>query len=523
MQSAPELQSGLVLSLQTPEAFPHPAGDIQHLETHISHIILAGDYAYKLKKSVDLGFLDFSSLEKRRYFCEEEMRLNSRLAPHIYLRVVSINGTPGHPIVNGPGPAIEYAVKMRRFPQSALLTRFPLNAGQVDRIARKVAAFHARIPRVDRSSPLGTADAVLAPVSENFRQIRLSIKDEAALARLEQIERWSRLQFERLRPVIEQRKRAGFVRECHGDMHLGNMALVNNEVTIFDGIEFSPALRWIDVMSEVAFLVMDLEYTGQAPLGWRFLNAYLESSGDYDGLAVLRFYQVYRALVRAKVEVIRLGQPGLSDREHQTILDEFLVHIRLAEGYVRERPVGVLITTGVSGTGKTTLTQPLLEQLPAIRVRSDVERKRLFGLPWQAHTDSGPDQGIYGPQATGATYERLLALTGVITEAGDNVIVDATFLKQQQRVMFLDFALEEGLPFLILAFDAPESLLRERVGKRHLQGTDASEADVSVLETQLAGEEPLSDAENKFSMRLNFSEQLPIKSVLERWQQLLRE
>jgi hypothetical protein len=156
-------------------------------------------------------------------------------------------------------------------------------------------------------------------------------------------------------------------------------------------------------------------------------------------------------------------------------------------------------------------------------VRSDVERKRLVGLPSQARTNSGPKQGIYGPEATGATYEQLLALTRAITGAGANVIVDATFLMKHQRVMFLDFALEEGLPFLMLVFDAPESLLRERVGKRRLQGTDASEADVSVLETQLAGREPLSDQEKKFSMRLNFSEQLPIKSVLERWQQLLRE
>ncbi len=524
MQSVQELQSDLIRSLQNPEAFSHPAGDIRHLETHISHIILAGDYAYKIKKPVDLGFLDFSTLEKRRHFCEEELRLNGRLAPHIYLRVASIGGTPERPMFDGPGPAVEYAVQMRRFSQSALLTRFPLSPAQADRIARKVAGFHAGIPSVDQSSSLGTPDTVRKVVFENFRQIRLRVRDEARLARLEPVERWTQRQFQRLRPVLEQRRRDGFVRECHGDMHLGNMALVDDEIVIFDGIEFSPTLRWIDVMSEVAFLVMDLDYTGQGDLGWRFLNAYLELTGDYGGLAVLRFYQVYRALVRAKVEVIRLGQSGLSDREHQEILDEFLVHVRLAEGYIHRPPVGVLITKGVSGTGKTTFTQPLLERFPAIRIRSDVERKRLFGLPREAHTDAaGPARGIYRPEATDATYARLLSLARTITEAGDSVIVDATFLKQRQRVMFLDFALEKGLSLLMLVFEAPEAVLRERVERRHARGVDASEADVTGLEAQLAGEEPLTEEEKKFSMRLNFSEHPPIKPVLERWQQLLQQ
>ena len=488
----------MIDALRDPARYPHPVDRVEVLETHISWVLLAGDYAYKVKKPVNLGFLDFSNLEARRFFCKEELRLNCRTAPRLYLEVVPLTGSEASPQVGGPGAAFEYAVKMRRFPQEALLSRMAgagtLGPAHIDSLAQAVADFHSRIERASRAQPYGSAAQVLAPAMQNFDQIE-ALAGGADRPELERLRAWTRAEHARLAATYEKRQAEGFVRECHGDLHLGNIALIEGEPTPFDGLEFSPALRWIDVMSEVAFLVMDLVDRRLPRLAYRFLNAYLEHTGDYAGLAVLRFYLVYRALVRAKVACIRLHQAGLPAEERGRGEREYLEYLRLAGSLAREPGCALVVMHGLSGSGKTTVAQHLLEVLGAVRVRSDVERKRLLGLEAQAHTGSAPGGGIYTADLTVRTYARLGDLCRTILQAGYPAIADATFLSRAQREAFGELARDMQLPFAVASCQAPEAVLRDRVASRERAGKDASEAGLAVLERQFATSEPLSASE----------------------------
>jgi aminoglycoside phosphotransferase family enzyme len=410
----------LIEGLLQLQAWPEPVGEIVRIETHISTVLLAGEFAYKIKKPVDLGFLDFSTLERRKLFCEEELRLNGRLAPHIYLDAVPITGTLEQPRMGGDGPAIDYAVKMRQFPADALLSKHPelLTPQLIDEIAAKVADFHGRIAVADPQNGFGAPAAVFAPMEENFSQIRELVDDEQELRRLERLLAWTREQHQSLEETLELRRLGGFIRECHGDMHLGNIAMDGDEILIFDGIEFNPNLRWIDIINEVAFLFMDLDEKGRSDLAWRFLNVYIRYSGDFEGLALLRFYLVYRAMVRAKVAAIRLGQAGLAPEEMRAIKADYLAYVGQAEGYTQPPRPALIITRGVSGSGKSTATIPLVGKLQAVRIRSDVERKRLAGLDPRAVTGSAVGQGIYSSDATEKTYARLLGLAELVMKAG---------------------------------------------------------------------------------------------------------
>ena len=485
----------LIAALRDHATYPHAVREIEVIETHISWVILTGDYAYKLKKPVDLGFLDFTTLEQRRFYCEQELRLNRRLAPEIYLEVVAITGSAEHPVWNGAGEAIEYAVKMRQFPQEALLDRL-LERGEmtpqhIDALTARIAAFHGEVEVAGADSPFGTPQRVLEPAMENFRQIRALLDSPADLAALDVLQAWTEQQHAALAATFAQRKRDGFVRECHGDMHLGNIALVDGEVTVFDCIEFNDDLRWIDVISEVAFLVMDLMDRKRADLGWRALNAYLEATGDYAGLAVLRYYLVYRAMVRAKVSAIRAGQTGLEPSERASVMGRYRGYTRLAQSFAAEPRPLLAITHGLSGSGKTTLSQTILEATGAIRIRSDVERKRLFGLAADERSGSGVASGLYGADATGLTYRHLETLAGAMVRAGFPAIVDAAFLQRAQRDSFRELASTLGVPFAILDFPADKATLRQRVAGRMALGRDASEADLAVLEHQFATQQPL--------------------------------
>ena len=505
MTGIPAASRTLIAALQQADVYDHPVQAIELIETHISWVILTGDYVYKIKKPVDLGFLDFSTLGKRRHCCMEEVRLNRRLAPDLYLGVVTITGTPERPQPGGTGAAIEYAVQMAQFPQQAqfdrMLARGALTALHLDAVAQLVADFHRRADVAAADSAFGDPVTVFRPVEENFRQVRDCIgQDAPALGQLAVLEEWSRETFERLRGVIGSRKAGGFVRECHGDLHLRNLAWVDGRPLAFDCIEFNPALRWIDVISEVAFLVMDLQDHEQAQLARRFLNGYLEHGGDYAGVRMLPFYLAYRAMVRAKVEAIRLSQPGTGGAGRDAGLDAFHGYLGLAGRYTAaSRPV-LLVTRGLSASGKTTLTQPLLEQLGAIRIRSDVERKRLFDLPAQADGQAAVGQGIYTPEAGRITYARLVELAGTVLEAGFSVIVDAACLKADQLALFRTLADTHGVACVILEFHAPADVLRARIVQR---GKGASDADLAVLEHQLANWQALPESDAASCIRID--------------------
>lgn len=485
----------LPAALTRPECYTHPARDIRILETHISWVLLTGEYAYKIKKPVNLGFVDFSTLELRRHYCEEELRLNRRLAPGLYLETVAIRGTPVAPHVGGEGPIIDYAVKMREFRQEALASQLirhgRFGAGEVDALAVLIAEFHAAAAPAAAGERFGAPETVRQAALQNFEQIMPRTRFARDKETVELLRGWTEREFKARHDAFAERKSTGRVRECHGDLHLGNIVVSDGRVVPFDCIEFNDELRWIDVLSEVAFVVMDLHDRGRPDLGWRFLNRYLEASGDYAGLAVLRFYLVYRALVRAKVHLIRSQQPGLLASDKSRLRTAFHGYLRLASRLSSATGVGLLITHGLSGSGKTTATQSLVEQLGAVRVRSDVERKRLHGMRPLARSGSGHDAGIYTPEATTATYERLAAVAERTINAGYPAVVDAAFLRLSERKHFRELARRHAVPFVVLDFDAPEKLLRERVAQRAAAGADASEADLPVLERQIAFREPL--------------------------------
>jgi aminoglycoside phosphotransferase family enzyme/predicted kinase len=485
----------LLAALREPRCYAEAVGPVELIETHISWVFLAGEYAYKVKKPVNLGFLDFSTLEKRRFYCEEELRLNRRTAPGLYLGVVAIVDSPDGPRLSGTGPAIEYALKMRRFPQEALADsvarRGELRAAEADAIAGAIAAFHATIPAAPDESEYGSPGHVAAPALQNFEQLGGLVSDAGGKARLAELRDWTRRESSRLREVLAARKRDGFVRECHGDLHLGNIAFLGGRPTPFDCIEFNPELRWIDVMNEVAFLVMDLLEHELAAAAWRFLNAYLEATGDYAGVRVLRYYLVYRAMVRAKIACIRARQPEAGGVAQGRALREYGDYLALAGSLAASARPAIVLMHGLSGSGKTTIAQAMLERIGAIRVRSDVERKRLHGLAAWARTHAEPYGGIYAPESTRLAYERLEQVACDVVESGYSVVVDAAFLWRAERERFRALARGRGVPFLIVSCRAPESTLRERIARREAAMSDASEAGVAVLENQLATQEPL--------------------------------
>ncbi|MDX1252661.1 MAG: AAA family ATPase [Gammaproteobacteria bacterium] len=499
--TAPSARNAMLIqSLQNPSLYDHPIEHFEVIETHISWVLLTGPYAYKIKKPVNLGFLDFSTLEKRHHYCQEELRLNRRLSPELYLDVIAITGGPDAPVLDGAGAPIEYAVKMAQFPQQAQMDRVMARGGlkpaHIDGLAQQIAAFHGRIAIAGANSPYGSPANVYQPVEENFLQIRPHLAATDDITQLERLRAWSEAAHGRRLAELQARKDQGFIRECHGDMHLANMVLLDDRIALFDCLEFNDNLRWIDVISETAFLMMDLDSRGHGPLGWRFLNGYLSATGDYSGLRLLRYYLVYRALVRAKVARIRLGQAGLSAQERHATQQQYHRYADLAEHYTHPRPAPLIITHGLSGSGKTTLTQPLLEALGAIRLRSDVERKRLFGLPEMARTGSGVATGLYTADASQRTYQHLANLARTAIESGLPVIVDATFLKRAQRAAFHELASQLHAPFGILDYQASETALRARIGQRTVENRDASEAGIAVLEHQLATHEPLTPEES---------------------------
>jgi aminoglycoside phosphotransferase family enzyme/predicted kinase len=513
----PQNQMKLIRALQHPAVYGHPVAEIQLLETHISWVILTGDFVYKIKKAVNFGFLDFSTLEKRHFYCEEEVRLNRRYAPDIYLDVVAVRGNAEHPSLHGGDPPIEYAVRMRQFSQQALLSsmasRHNLTPDHIDEIAGLVAAMHARAAVAGAGEQYGLPRDIHRWVMENFEHIRPVLKDSRRRVQLHHLEHWCQREFQKKESVIQSRKTDGFVRECHGDLHLGNLALIDGRITPFDCIEFNPRLRWIDVMSESAFLVMDLQDRGYPELAYRFLNALLQQTGDYAGVRILRYYLVYRAVVRAKVAVLRLGQEAMTADTEAAAWTEYESYMQLATHYAGSYAPALIITNGVSGTGKSWIASRLAISLGAIQVRSDVERKRLFGYQLDARTGSGVHTGIYTAEAGMETYARLADLARYLIEGGYTAIVDAAFLKRTERDRFRLLARQLGVTFVLLHCSADEDTLRNRIRLRQTSGRDPSEAGVEVLEAQLRSQEPLITDERVHTVEVETSREQSVADL----------
>ncbi len=481
-------------------------------ETHISWVMLCGEFAYKIKKPVNFGFLDFSSLELRRHFCEEELRLNRRFSPELYIAVVPITLDEQGPVIGGAGETIDYAVKMRRFQEEQLLDAIAARDGLDNALLRALALELARLhdtlpachPDPDSSAP-GTPAALREAIEQNFQQIRDYVLPAAQLRQLRAVQQWSQQRYAELRPVMVQRVLEGRVIDGHGDAHLGNIALVDGAVRLFDCIEFNASFRIMDSISEIAFLSMDMDARGYHEASRRLLTDYLEYSGDYAGLRLLSLYQCYFAMVRAKVNLLR--EPLQSESITATHgYREFLRYLELAQSCTQPRRIFLAITHGVSGSGKSTIAGALVASSGAVRIRSDVERKRLAGMAPEQRSEPQQRDSLYSAAMSLKTFSRLEKLAGIVLEAGFPVIIDATFLHRSTRDSFRQLACRLSVPFVIVDCIAQPDQLRQRLIERARHARDASEADVAVMEQQLGSAQALTPDEQDYCLAADSTE-----------------
>ncbi len=487
----------LAEALLDPAAWPHEVDDLRIIETHISRVYLTGDYAYKIKKPVQLDFLDYSTLEQRRRSAEDELRLNMRWAPELYIDVVPITGRPDAPSVSGGGTPIEYAVRMRQFPQAALLS-VQLDQGLLTQedvldLAAMIADRHASAPANDEVR-LGGHAAIRKPMDENYPYIAAWLgPDEVDVFR-----RWTDRELARHERLLEARRRDGRIRRCHGDLHLRNLVRLEDGIVAFDCIEFSEELRTLDVISDLTFLSMDLVAGGHEALAWTLLDRYLALSGDYEGMQLYGLYHVYHCMIRAKVAAIRASER--SDDEsagRETDLADMHHYLDVARNWIEREGAALIVMHGLSGSGKTWVSSRLVGTLGAVRLRSDTERKRLHGLAENAATGSAPGEGLYGKAASAAVYTRLNALAKCLLSNGHRVVLDATFLRRHERDAARTLAAQLGVPSVIVAVEAPETELVPRLEARQDTGGDASEADREVLAFQRRRVEDVDDREEQ--------------------------
>lgn len=506
----------LITALLDPARYPHPVQRVELVQTHGAWVLLAGDVAYKIKKPVRFAFMDFSTLGARRHACETEIRVNRRFQQHdrpatqLYLGVLPIVGTPDAPRWGRPGDeaqAVEFAVQMRRFDEAARLdhvcARGALTTEHLTGLARRMVRFQARAAVAGPDQPWGHPAAAMRWPRENFSTLRTTLREPADAALVRALSEWTEQRFVAIEPLLARRRQKGRVREGHGDLHLANLVLVPaegghpDEVLPFDAIEFNDELRWIDVASDMAFAWMDLLDHGQPGLANGLISDWLDASGDVSAPSVWSFFASYRAGVRAKVAALRAGQQA-GTPEAADSLAEARRYLALAQAIAHPPAPRLVITHGLSGSGKTWASGRWLQAEAsgrAVRLRSDVERKRLHGVSPLAASGSGLNEGLYRPQAHEETYASLRTRARGLLQDGWTVVVDAAFLRAAERRAFAELAQAEGCPFHILACEAPVDVLRQRISDRQAAGGDASEATLAVLEQQFGWLEPLSDAE----------------------------
>jgi aminoglycoside phosphotransferase family enzyme len=506
----------IIERLLSAAAYPHVVGRVELLETHISWVLLTGEFAYKIKKPVDLGFLDFSTVEKRRHYCEEELRLNQNWAPELYLEVVPITQHGDEVRVGGEGTAVEYAVRMRQFEQPARLDHV-IELGQLGdkdalELADEIADRHAHARRVPPTSLLQQTTQRL--IWENFNELRGEIRGPL----LDRLRAWLEVRIDTHAAFMCERIASGFYRECHGDLHLANIVRLEEGVRAFDCIEFSRELREIDVVADYAFLAMDFIARGGVGYAYTFVNRYLEKTGDYDGARLLPLYLLYRAMVRAKVAVIgREQHAARTDRaEDRHTIDRYCA---LARALTSDRSPILVLMTGLSGSGKTWLSTRLIPTLPALRLRSDLERKRMLGLDEEANSKSGIGTGIYSAAATDKVYERLFSSAEHLLCAGVNIILDAAFLDVDKRRLARELAESCGAGCVLVNAVADEPTLVERIARRKAEG-DTSEADVAVLRHQMATRDPLEADERGMTISVDTGEHVDVAALAARIRQL---
>jgi len=504
-------QPPLIQQMLQPEFYPHPVTEpIQLIQTHVSYVLLTGDYAYKLKKPVNFGFLDFSTLDKRQHFCAEELRMNQRGAPELYLEVVPVTEVEKQYHLGGMGQPIEYALKMCQFPQEALfITMFEqgeLGETHMKELGRVVAQYHAKAETNDYIRTFGEVAQVRKAIDENYQQTEKYIGGPQTQAQFEETKEYTDGFFDQRSQLFASRIQNNWIRECHGDLHLRNICFWQDKILLFDCIEFNEPFRFVDVMYDVAFTVMDLESRQRPDLGNAFLNSYVEQTGDWEGLQVLPLYLSRQAYVRAKVNSLLLDDSGVSADAKKEAAATAAHYYNQAWQYTKPRRFGQLILmSGLSGSGKSTVARQLARQLGAIHIRSDAVRKHLGEIP--LHERGGDD--LYTAEMSQKTYERLLKLGIMLATQGFPVILDAKYDRQQLRQSAIDQAEFHQLPLQILHCTAPLSVLRDRLASRT---GDIADATGDLLFKQQAASEPFTRAEQPYVKTLDTTH--PLESQL---------
>jgi len=479
-------------ALTDPTTYPHPVQPVQVVHTHLSVVVLTGEYAYKLKKPVNYGFVDFTTLEKRRVACEAEVRLNQRAAAELYLGVVAVVRTAAGWRIGTEGEAVEWAVKMRQFDPAEQLDRVAAREGGLDdtildQLADNVAALHAKAAPASEAMARSYPARLAGAIDGNFETLPADAAAEALRAAFDH-------HLAAHAGLLEARAAAGFVRECHGDLHLANICLWEGRPLPFDCIEFNDDFRTIDTLADVAFLVMDLTDRGLAGAAWRVLNRYLETTGDYAGLPVFPLFVAYRAHVRAKIAHLTAAAPGVPEGEQAGLWATRDRYLALVAETLTSHTGAIDLMVGLPGSGKSTVALARLQEGGGVRIRSDVERKRLHA--------ADPLLDLYGDALGALTYRTLLDHARAVVAAGTTAILDATYLKEAYRRPAVALAEELGVPLRILYCDAPLETLRQRVRARSAAGTDVSDADEQVLLMLAATWEDFTDEELPFVERV---------------------
>jgi aminoglycoside phosphotransferase family enzyme/predicted kinase len=491
----------LIQALSEPAAYSHPVEVVEVHQTHISVVFLAGDYAYKIKKPVDLGFLDFSTLAERRHFCDKEVRLNRRLAPAVYLGVVPVTQSAKGVTVEGPGAVVEWAVKMVRLPAKATLEsrlqRGEVTAEAMEALARRIAAFHAWAETNEHIATFGRFELVARNTRENFEQSAALVGHTISRVVAERLQALTEASLARLRPLIDGRAARGMIRDTHGDLHVDHVYLFPEKVppedlVIVDCIEFNERFRYADPVADMAFLVMDLAFHGRRDLARTFAEAYFQATGDAHGRALLPFYTAYRAAVRGKVEGLELVAREIPRAEREAALVKAQAHWLLALSELEEpaRKPCLVLVGGLPGTGKSTLVQGLAEQAGFNVVRSDLVRKELAHVTGLNSLVCPFGDGIYSPEWTDRTYAACLRRVGDWLFEGKRVLVDASFCEATRRQAFLDAAVRWGVPGLFLLCRAQPETVRQRLAARQHNASDADWAVYLKMAEQWKEPEP---------------------------------
>jgi aminoglycoside phosphotransferase family enzyme/predicted kinase len=485
----------LVQGLLKPQAYPEATGRIELVQTQMSFVLLTDNYVYKVKKPVNLGFLDYTTLEKRRFFCQREVELNQRLCPEVYLGVVPITQEGRKILIQGKGEAIEYAVKMRRLPQQAMMDRLlagdKVTPGMITRVAQKLAAFHKRAETSASISAFGEIKAIRKNTDENFTQTKKYIGNTISREKYQRIKAYTDGFMKKNATLFQKRIAEGRIRDCHGDLHAAHVCFTDG-ICIYDCIEFNDRFRYSDVAAEVAFLAMDLDHYGRADLARRFVSAYIDESKDKGLAKLLNFYKCYRAYVRGKVESFKLDDPYIAPAEKKQILEVASSYFDLADSYIRSKPV-LFITAGMVGTGKTFLAQALAKRLGLVVISSDVTRKQLAGIPVTEHRFEEFDRGIYSPEFSKKTYGKMFTEARHILSGGGSVILDASFIRAEERLKAKKLAEESGADFFIVECRLDEKTIKQRLAQRLEEGS-TSDGRWEIYPSQKRAFEPVAEA-----------------------------